>query len=99
MVVRRSTPSAAKSSLRCSANSPAFLEQGGGTVNRQAFITEASGAGPGGLGFFPEWAELSDTIWTPGQNSIWAGEATAAEALPTIADQINQFLADNGYPK
>lgn len=85
--------------LQTVANSPAYLDQGGGSVNRQAFIIEASGAGPGGLGFFPEWAELSDTIWTPTLNSMWAGEAVAADALPAVSEQINAFLADNGYPK
>lgn len=85
--------------LQSVANSPAFLEQGNDGLNRQAFIVEAGGADVGGLGYFPEWGELSDSIWTPGLNSIWSGEAAAADVLPVVSDQVNTFLAEKGYPK
>jgi DNA-binding winged helix-turn-helix (wHTH) protein len=28
---------------------------------------------------------------------IWSGEATAEEALPQICEEVNSFLAANGY--
>lgn len=85
--------------LQSVANSPSFLEQGDDGLNRQAFIVEASGADVGGLGYFPEWGELSDSIWTPALNSIWSGEAAAADVLPAASEQINTFLADKGFPQ
>lgn len=85
--------------LQSVANSPVFLEQSDDGLNRNAFVVEAGGSDVGGLGYFPEWAELSDSLWSPALDTIWSGSRPAAEVLPEVSEQINTFLADNGYPK
>jgi multiple sugar transport system substrate-binding protein len=42
---------------------------------------------------------LSGSIIGPGLDKLWAGEADAATLLPELCAQVDQFLADNGYPK
>ncbi|MFN3979320.1 MAG: ABC transporter substrate-binding protein [Caldilinea sp.] len=84
--------------LQSVANSPAFMTDQP-PANKQGIITEASASDVGGFGYFPEWGELSGSIINPGLERIWAGEADPATALPEICAQVDQFLADNGYPK
>jgi multiple sugar transport system substrate-binding protein len=85
--------------LRSTARSEAFLEAGQPPENRQAFLTEGENAKVGRFGYFPEWGELDGSIISPGLQRVWSGEATAAEALPQICEEVDAFLADNGYPK
>ena len=68
-------------------------------ANKQAIITEAAASGVGGFGYFPEWDELESSVINPALERIWAGEVTAAEALPELCEQVDQFLKDKGYPK
>lgn len=84
--------------LQSVANSPAFLTDQP-PANKQAIITEASASDVGGFGYFPEWGELSGSIIGPGLDRIWAGEAEPASALAEICAQVDQFLAERGYPK
>ena len=53
----------------------------------------------GNFGYFPEWDELSGSIITPALEQIWVGDATPEDVLPALCEQVNGFLADNGYPK
>ncbi len=85
--------------LQSTAKSDAFLGLDTPPTNRQAFITEGENAKIGRTGFFPEWNELSSSIISPAMDSIWAGEASAADVLPGLCEQVNAFLADAGYPK
>ena len=80
------------------ANSPAFMTDAA-PANKQAILAEAAASGVGGFGYFPEWGELSGSIIGPGLDKLWAGEADAATLLPELCAQVDQFLADNGYPK
>jgi multiple sugar transport system substrate-binding protein len=84
-------------SLQSVANSPAFMTDQP-PANKQAILTEAGASDVGGFGYFPEWGEL-DSIIGAGLDRIWAGEVDAATALPELCAQVDQFLADNGYPK
>jgi multiple sugar transport system substrate-binding protein len=84
--------------LQSVANSPAFMTDAA-PANKQAILTEAAASGVGGFGYFPEWGELSGSIIGPGLDKLWAGEADAATLLPELCAQVDQFLADNGYPK
>ncbi len=68
-------------------------------ANRQAFLDQGAAAGVGGFGYFPEWDELNGSIISPALQQIWAGEASAEDVLPAMCEQVNAFLADNGYPK
>ena len=83
--------------LQSVANSSSFLTDQP-PANKQAILTEAGASGVGGFGYFPEWGEL-DSIIGAGLDRIWAGDADAATALPELCAQVDQFLADNGYPK
>lgn len=85
--------------LRSVAESDAFLKQDAPPANRQAFLTEAENAKVGRFGYFPEWGELDGSVISPALQQIWAGEATPEEVLPALCEQVNAFLADNGYPK
>ena len=85
--------------LQSTARSDAFLKPDVPPANRQAFLTEAENAKVGSFGYFPEWDEISDSIITPALEQIWAGDAGAEDVLPGLCEQINDFLADNGYPK
>ena len=53
----------------------------------------------GGFGYFPEWDELEGTILDATLDRVWAGEVKAADALPALCQQVDQFLKDKGYPK
>jgi multiple sugar transport system substrate-binding protein len=85
--------------LRSTARSDAFLEADQPPSNRQAFLTEGENAKVGRFGYFAEWGELDGSIISPGMQPVWAGEATPAEAVAQVCDQVNAFLAENGYPK
>jgi len=85
--------------LQSVAESDAFLNQDVPPANRQAFLDQGAAAGVGGFGYFPEWDELNGSIISPALQQIWAGEATPEEVLPATCEQVNAFLADNGYPK
>ncbi len=84
--------------LQSVANSPAFMTDQP-PANKQGIIDEAAASGVGGFGYFPEWDELDSSIIGPALQQIWAGEAQPADILPQVCEQVNQFLADNGYPK
>jgi multiple sugar transport system substrate-binding protein len=84
--------------LQSVANSPAFMTDQA-PANKQAIITEASASDVGNFGYFPEWGELSGSIIEPGLEKIWAGEVDVETGLADICTQVDQFLADNGYPK
>lgn len=85
--------------LQSTASSPTFLNPNQKPANRQAFLTEAAASDVGGFGYFPEWGELDGSIIGPGLDRIWAGEVAPEEALPALCQQVNDFLAANGYPK
>lgn len=85
--------------LKSVARSDAFLEADAPPENREAFLIEGENAKVGRFGYFPEWGELDGSIISPGLQRVWAGEATPEEAVPEICEQVNAFLAENGYPK
>jgi len=84
--------------LRSTAESDAFLSQENPPANRQAFLTEGDNAKVGRFGYFPEWSEV-DSIIGAEVSKIWSGEAQPADVLPAACAQVDQFLADNGFPK
>lgn len=84
--------------LQSVAGSPAFMNDQP-PANKEAIITEAAASGVGGFGYFPEWGEIDGSILGPGMDLVWSGEATPADQVPVVCDQINTFLAENGYPK
>ncbi len=84
--------------LQSTASSPAFMTDQP-PANKQAITDEAAASGVGGFGYFPEWGELDGSILGPGLDLIWAGEAAPEEQLPVLCQQVNDFLAANGYPK
>jgi multiple sugar transport system substrate-binding protein len=84
--------------LQSVANSPAFLTDQP-PANKQAIIIEAGASDVGGFGYFPEWGELSGSIIGPGLDLIWAGEVDVETGLANICAQVDQFLAERGYPK
>jgi multiple sugar transport system substrate-binding protein len=85
--------------LHSTAKSDVFLGSGDPPANRQAFITEGENAKVGRVGLFGEWNELNGSIISPAMEQIWVGDAAPADVLPALCAQINDFLADNGYPK
>jgi len=85
--------------LQSTANSDAFLGADGQPENRMAFITEGENAKVGRAGLFPEWNELNGTIIGPGMATIWAGEATVEDAVASICEGVDAYLADNDYPR
>lgn len=85
--------------LRSTAVSDAFLSAGVPPANRQAFITEADNAKVGRVGYFSQWGELTGSIINPTLEQIWVGDAMPADVIPAMCDQVNGFLADNGFPQ
>ena len=85
--------------LISTAKSDAFLGMDTPPANRQAFITEGENGKVGRVGYFAEWNELSGSIISPALDTIWAGEAAPEDVLPALCEQVNAFLAENGYPK
>ena len=84
--------------LQSVANSQDFLGVAK-PANRKAFITEGQASKPGGFGYFPEWDELNGSIIEPALQKLWAGEGTPDQVVPELCTAVNQFLANNGYPK
>ena len=84
--------------LQSLAKSPAFMTALP-PANKQAIIDEAAASAVGGFGYFPEWDELNGSIIQPGLDRIWTGEVQAADALPALCEQVDQFLKDKGFPK
>lgn len=84
--------------LRSVAESDAFLNQEAAPANRQAFLTEGENAKVGRFGYFPEWSEI-DSIIGAELSKVWTGEAQPADVVPAACEQVDQFLADNGFPK
>jgi len=84
--------------LQSLAKSPAFMTEQP-PANKQAIIDEAAASGVGTFGYFPEWDEVNGSVIQPGLDRIWAGEVQAADALPALCEQVDQFLKDNGFPK
>ena len=85
--------------LQSTAKSDAFLGMADAPANRQAFITEGENAKVGRIGYFAEWSELNGTIISPNLDRIWTGDEAPADVLPELCEQVDAFLADNGYPK
>ena len=85
--------------LQSTARSAAFMGQDQPPANRQAFLTEGENAKVGNFGYFPEWGELDGSILGPGLQRVWAGEATVEDAVAQICQEVDAFLAANGYPK
>ncbi|MCB0044984.1 MAG: sugar ABC transporter substrate-binding protein [Caldilineaceae bacterium] len=85
--------------LQSVAESDAFLQSDMPPANREAFLIEGRNAKVGTFGYFPEWDEIDGSILGPGLETIWAGDATPADAAAAICDQMDDFLAANGYPK
>lgn len=85
--------------LQSTAKSDAFMAISDIPENRMAFITEGENAKVGRAGFFAEWNELSGSIISPALESIWSGEASPADVLPALCEDVDAFLAQNGYPK
>jgi len=84
--------------LQSVANSPVFMTDAP-PANKQGIIVEAGSSDVGGFGYFPEWGELDGSVLGPGLELVWSGEATVDEQVPVVCEQINAFLAENGYPK
>ncbi len=85
--------------LMSTAKSDAFLGSDQPPADREAFITEGESSKPGIIVVIAEWNELSGSIISPALEQIWVGDATPEEVLPSLCEQMNAFLADNGYPK
>lgn len=84
--------------LQSVANSPSFLTDAP-PANKQGILTEAAGSGVGGFGYFPEWGELVGSVIGPGMELVWSGEVAPAEQVAVVCEQVDAFLAENGYPK
>jgi multiple sugar transport system substrate-binding protein len=85
--------------LRSIAESPSFLQIDAEPRNRQAFLVEARDVQLFTSGDFPEFSELNDLIIEPNLQLIWSGQATVAETVPELCQRVNEFLAENGYPR
>lgn len=85
--------------LQSTAMSDAFLKPDEAPANRQAFLTEGRNAKVGRFGYFPEWGYLNGNLVAPHIDKIWIGEMTPAEAAAAICEGVDQFLADEGFPR
>lgn len=85
--------------LQSTARSDAFLNPDVAPANRMAFIIEAENGKLGRFGLFPQYGELNSSFVSPVMEQIWVGDAQPADVLPGVCAQVDQFLADNGYPK
>jgi len=85
--------------LQSTAKSDAFLNSGQPPANRQAFITEGENARMGRIGYFVEYSEINGSFVSPGRDQILIGEVSVEEGLNSICEQVDAFLADNGFPK
>jgi multiple sugar transport system substrate-binding protein len=55
--------------------------------------------GRGRLRLLPRMGRIDGSIIGPGLEKIWAGEIDVETGLADVCAQVDQFLADNGYPK
>jgi multiple sugar transport system substrate-binding protein len=85
--------------LQSTARSDAFLQSDQPPANRQAFLTEGENAMVGRFGYFPEWDELNGTVIDPVMQQIWAGETEPDAVLPGVCEQVDAYLAAEGFPK
>ena len=85
--------------LQSTAKSDAFLNSGQPPANRQAFITEGENARMGRIGYFVEWSEINGSFVSPGRDQILIGEVSVPDGLAAICEQVDAYLADNGFPK
>lgn len=85
--------------LQSTAQSDAFLKPDVPPANRQAFLTEGLNATVGRFGYFPEWGALNGNLVSPHIERIWTGEASPQEAADAICEGVDQFLADEGFPR
>lgn len=85
--------------LQSTANSDVFVGSDEAPANREAFIIEGENAKEGRIALIPEWNELNGSIINPALQQIWVGDAEPADTLPGLCEQVNGFLADNGYPQ
>jgi len=85
--------------LQSTAKSDAFLNSGQPPTNRQAFITEGENARMGRIGYFVEWSQIGGSFINPGRDQILIGEVGVADGLNSICEQVDAFLAENGFPK
>jgi multiple sugar transport system substrate-binding protein len=83
--------------LQSTARSDVFLNAGMAPDNRMAFITEGESATVGRTGFFAEWGELNGSIISPAMQLIWSGEATPADVLSGLCEDVDAFLSAAGY--
>jgi len=69
----------------------AFVNACPETVSCEVFISET---GNGRLApNFPDWREIESTIVTPHLDLIYTGEATAADALARMGEEVRRFMA------
>ncbi len=85
--------------LQSTAQSDAFLQPDVPPANRQAFLTEGLNATVGRFGYFPEWGYLNGNLVSPHIDRIWTGEITPDEAAAAICEGVDQYLADEGFPR
>lgn len=85
--------------LRSVAESPTFLTIAAEPANRQAFVVEASNVQLFTFGDFPEFSELNDLIIEPNLQMIWSGQSSSDQIVPALCQQVNDFLAQNSYPR
>jgi len=82
---------------RSGAESPVFMNPERGPENKQAWIVGAESANINGFGWFPEYNELNGTLINPVLDTIWAGEAQAADVLPGVCESVDAYLVEHGY--
>ena len=85
--------------LQSTAMSDAFLNSGAPPQNRQAFLTEGLNGAVGRFGYFPEYGSLNGTHVGPFIDQIWTGDITPTDAVEAICAGVDQFLADEGFPR
>lgn len=85
--------------LQSTAQSDAFLNPDNPPANRQAFLTEGMNAAVGRFGYFPEWGYLNGNLVAPYIDRIWTGELTPQAAADAICDDVDAYLASEGFPK
>ena len=85
--------------LQSTAQSDAFLNPDNPPANRQAFLTEGMHATVGRFGYFPEWGYLNGNLVAPYIDRIWTGELTPQAAADAICNDVDAYLASEGFPK
>jgi multiple sugar transport system substrate-binding protein len=82
---------------RSGAESAVFLNPERGPEHKEAWLLGAESSNINGFGWFAEYAELRDTLINPTLNSIWAGDAQAADVLPGLCEDVDAYLVEHGY--